>query len=159
MIYFGVHANTTRWLAVLLKDFEHHGMIGDFNDAKVLTVKGIEDFFLAERPDQKEPGPQPGPVKYVTDHAHVHVSALSGDVYGPGCGLGSGNVEMKFKLEDYPADIKDKRLPYLQFSTDFIAHEQKPPKIDGRIEKGEWEGAGRRVIHLGTSKGTVTEYG
>lgn len=23
------------------KDFPHHGMIGDFNDAKLLTVKGI----------------------------------------------------------------------------------------------------------------------
>lgn len=58
MIYFGVRADTTKWLALLLKDFPHHGMIGDFNDAKLLTVKGIEDFFLAERPDQKEPGPR-----------------------------------------------------------------------------------------------------
>jgi hypothetical protein len=33
-------------------------MIGDFNDAKLLTVKGIEDYFLAERPDQKEPRPR-----------------------------------------------------------------------------------------------------
>jgi hypothetical protein len=28
-------------------------MIGDFNDVKLLTVKGIEDFFLATYPDQK----------------------------------------------------------------------------------------------------------
>ena len=56
MIYFGLRADTRRWLALLLKDFEHHGMIGDFNDAKLLTVKGIEDFFLAESPAQKEPG-------------------------------------------------------------------------------------------------------
>ncbi len=100
-----------------------------------------------------------GPVKYVTDHAHIHVSALTGVVYGPGCGLGSGIVAMKFNAKDYPADLKDKRLPYFQFGTDFIAREQKPPKIDGRIEKGEWEGAGRSVIHLGASKGKVTEYG
>lgn len=30
-------------------------MIGDFNDAKLLTVKEIEDYFVAETPDQKEP--------------------------------------------------------------------------------------------------------
>ena len=57
-IYFAVRADTTRWLAFLLKDFEHHGMIGDFNDAKLLTVKGIEDYFLAGSPSQKEPGPR-----------------------------------------------------------------------------------------------------
>ena len=53
-----MRAATTKWLALLLKDFEHHGMIGDFNDAKLLTVKGVEDFFLAESADQKEPGPR-----------------------------------------------------------------------------------------------------
>jgi len=100
-----------------------------------------------------------GPVKYVTDHAHVHVSALSGDVYGPGCGLGSGIVEMKFNAKDYPADLEDKRLPYLQFSTDFIAREGKPPRIDGRIQQSEWKGAGDHVIHVGAVKGEVTEYG
>jgi hypothetical protein len=53
-----VRADTTRWLALLLKDFPHHGMIGDFNDAKLLTVAGIGDYFVAEAPDQKEPGPR-----------------------------------------------------------------------------------------------------
>jgi hypothetical protein len=42
----------------LLKDFEHHGMIGDFNDAKLLTGRGIEDYFLAGSPSQKGPGPR-----------------------------------------------------------------------------------------------------
>jgi len=41
---------------VLFKDFEHHGMIGDFNDAKLLTVKGVADYFVAEQPDQTAPG-------------------------------------------------------------------------------------------------------
>jgi len=45
-------------VALLFKDFPHHGMIGDFNDAKLLTVKGVEDFFVAEFPDQKEPAPR-----------------------------------------------------------------------------------------------------
>ena len=99
------------------------------------------------------------PMKFATDHAHVHVSAVTGDVYGPGCGFGSGIVDMKFDPKDYPADLKDKRLPYLQFNTDFIAREGRPPKIDGKIEKQEWEGAGHQVIHLGTAKDKVTEYG
>ena len=100
-----------------------------------------------------------GPMKFATDHAHVHVSAITGDVYGPGCGFGSGIVDMKFDPKEYPADLKDKRLPYLQFNTDFIAREGRPPKIDGKIEKDEWQGAGYQVIHVGTSKDKFTEYG
>lgn len=100
-----------------------------------------------------------GPLKSVSDHAHVHVSALTGDVYGPGCGFGSGAVEMKYDSKDYPADLQNKRLPYLQFNTNFIAREGKPPKVDGRIEKEEWQGAGYEMIHIGTSKSEVTEYG
>ena len=100
-----------------------------------------------------------GPVKSVADHAHVHVSAVTGDVYGPGCGLGSGVVEMKFNSKEYPEDSNKKRLPYLQFNTNFIVKEGKPPKIDGRIEKGEWQGAAYQVIHVGTTKDKVTEYG
>ncbi|MBI2175101.1 MAG: hypothetical protein HYU33_07895 [Candidatus Omnitrophica bacterium] len=42
-----------------------------------------------------------GPMKFATDHAHVHVSAVSGDVYGPGCGFGSGIVDMKFDPREY----------------------------------------------------------
>lgn len=100
-----------------------------------------------------------GPLKSVADHAHVHVSALTGDVYGPGCGFGSGIVEVKFDSKEYPADLSQKRLPYLQFHTNFIAREGTPPKIDGRIEKEEWQGAGHEIIHIGTSKSEVTEYG
>ena len=100
-----------------------------------------------------------GPIKYVTDHAHVHVSATTGDVYGPGCGVGSGMVEMKFDPKDYPNDLAKKRLPYLQFNTDFVIREGIPPKVDGRIEKGEWQGAGYEVIHVGTVKDKVIEYG
>lgn len=33
-------------------------MIGDFNDAKLLTARGIEDYFVADTPDQKEPEPR-----------------------------------------------------------------------------------------------------
>lgn len=45
-------------MALLFKDFPHHGMIGDINDAKLLTVQGIEDYFVAEFADQKEPAPR-----------------------------------------------------------------------------------------------------
>lgn len=100
-----------------------------------------------------------GPLKSVSEHAHVHVSAVTGDVYGPGCGFGSGIVDMKFDPREYPGELKDKRLPYLQFNTDFIVREGRPPKIDGRIEKDEWQGAAYQVIHVGTIKNKVTEYG
>jgi len=100
-----------------------------------------------------------GPMKFATDHAHVHVSAVTGDVYGPGCGFGSGIVDMKFDPKEYVAESKDKRLPYLQFNTDFIARDGKPSKMDGKIEKEEWRGAGYQLIHVGTLKEKVTEYG
>ncbi len=58
MIFFAVHADTLHWVALLLKDFPHHGMIGDFNDAKLLTGNGVSDYFVAERLDQKAPGPR-----------------------------------------------------------------------------------------------------
>ena len=45
-------------MALLFKDFPHHGMVGDFNDAKLLTVKGVADYFVAERPGQMLPGPR-----------------------------------------------------------------------------------------------------
>jgi hypothetical protein len=66
---------------------------------------------------------------------------------------------MKYDSKDYQADLKDERLPYLQFNTNFIAREGKPPKVDGHIEENEWQGAGQEVIHVGTSKSEVTEYG
>ncbi len=54
-IAFAVRANTDRWVAVLFKDFPHHGMIGDFNDAKLLTRAGIDDYFVAEHAAQLQP--------------------------------------------------------------------------------------------------------
>jgi hypothetical protein len=45
-------------VALLFKDFPHHGMIGDFNDAKLLGVGGISDYFVAEHPSQTAPGPR-----------------------------------------------------------------------------------------------------
>lgn len=33
-------------------------MIGDFNDAKLLSRRGIEDYFVAEDPRQERPGPR-----------------------------------------------------------------------------------------------------
>lgn len=42
----------------MFKDFPHHGMIGDFNDAKLLTVNGVADYFVVEHPAQPAPGPR-----------------------------------------------------------------------------------------------------
>ncbi|MFQ5882991.1 MAG: hypothetical protein ACE5I9_11065 [Candidatus Methylomirabilales bacterium] len=100
-----------------------------------------------------------GPVAYVTTHAHVHVSAVTGDVYGPGCGLGSGIVEMPFDPTAYPQELFGKRIPSVQFDSHFIAGEGAVPKIDGRIDSEEWQGAGHTVITVGTPRKKVTSFG
>jgi hypothetical protein len=38
-----------------LKDFPHHGMIGDFNDVKLLSTAGVADYFMAKRRGQSIP--------------------------------------------------------------------------------------------------------
>lgn len=53
-----MRADTENWVALLFKDFPHHGMIGDFNDAKLLTINGVDDSFVAEQPGQTAPGPR-----------------------------------------------------------------------------------------------------
>ncbi|MBI4608582.1 MAG: hypothetical protein HY726_06230 [Candidatus Rokubacteria bacterium] len=100
-----------------------------------------------------------GPLSFATEHAHVHVSATTGDVYGFGCGLGSGIVDMAFEPGAYPAELKTKRLPYVQFDTPFVAREGRLPSIDGRIDPEEWKDAGREGIHVGTAQPALTEYG
>ena len=57
-IAWAVRAPAGHWAALLLKDFEHHGMLGDFNDVKLLTAKGVEDRFMAEGPGQARPKPR-----------------------------------------------------------------------------------------------------
>lgn len=100
-----------------------------------------------------------GPVSYVTDHAHIHVSALTGDVYGPGCGLGSGIVDMPFDASAYGKDLFGKRLPYVQFNSHFVAKEGAAPTIDGKIDPEEWRGTGHEVIAVGTAQKQLTSYG
>ena len=100
-----------------------------------------------------------GPLNFATEHAHVHVSATTGDVYGFGCGLGSGIVDMAFEPDGYRAELKQKRLPHVQFDTPFVAKEGSSPQIDGRIDPVEWKDAGHEVIHVGTAETQVTEYG
>lgn len=100
-----------------------------------------------------------GPIQFVTHHAHIHVDAITGEVYGFGCGGGPGQVDMAFDPKAYPPDLKDKRLPYRQFETHFVVTEAQPPTVDGRIEPAEWADAGHAVIEVGTTKAEVTEYG
>lgn len=114
--------------------------------------------YHAEVPGLAE-GVHVGPLAYVTSHAHVHVSAITGDVYGPGCGIGSGEVVMPFEPKAYPAELKGKRLPYRQFDSHFVIRDGKPPVVDGRIEPGEWADAARMVVQVGPAKDTMTEYG
>lgn len=42
----------------MFKDFPAAGMLGDFNDVKLLTAQGIEDYFLATQPGVTKPGPR-----------------------------------------------------------------------------------------------------
>jgi hypothetical protein len=81
------------------------------------------------------------------------------DVYGFGCGLGSGIVNVAFEPEAFPTELKDRRLPYVQFDTPFVAGEGRPPTIDGSIDPEEWQDAGHAVIHVGTAQTQVIEYG
>lgn len=100
-----------------------------------------------------------GPVSYVSEHAHIHVSATTGVVYGPGCGLGSGTEVMPFEPGAYPADLAGKRLPYVQFDSHFLVRDGVAPRIDGVIEAQEWADAGHTVITIGTRHTQVQAYG
>jgi hypothetical protein len=100
-----------------------------------------------------------GPLSYATSHAHVHVSALTGDVYGPGCGIGSGIVDMPFDASAYSKELFGKRLRYVQFNSHFVAADGPAPTIDGKVDPEEWRGAGHEVITLGTRRQQVTAYG
>jgi hypothetical protein len=73
--------------------------------------------------------------------------------------LGSGIVNVAFEPEAFPTELKDRRLPYVQFDTPFVAGEGRPPTIDGSIDPEEWQDAGHAVIHVGTAQTQVIEYG
>ncbi|GIX49721.1 MAG: hypothetical protein KatS3mg131_3932 [Candidatus Tectimicrobiota bacterium] len=100
-----------------------------------------------------------GPVSYVSTHAHLHVSATTGDVYGPGCGLGSGTVAMPFTPEAYPASLAGQRLPYVQFDSPFLVRDGPAPRLDGVIDPQEWAGAAYTALTLGTPRRQLTAYG
>jgi hypothetical protein len=95
----------------------------------------------------------------VSAHAHIHVSATTGDVHGPGCGLGSGTVVMPFASQAYAAELAGKRLPYVQFDSHFLVRDGPAPRLDGVIEPQEWAGAGHTVLTVGTPLSQITEYG
>ncbi|MEE8302151.1 MAG: hypothetical protein V3S24_06925 [Candidatus Tectomicrobia bacterium] len=100
-----------------------------------------------------------GPVSFVSEHAHIHVSATTGAVHGPGCGFGSGTVVMPFEPAAYTAELSGKRLPYVQFDSHFRIQDGPAPRIDGKIEAPEWADAGHAVLTVGTRHTQVQEYG
>jgi hypothetical protein len=100
-----------------------------------------------------------GPVRYATDHFHFHVDATTGDVYGLGCGGGPGKVVMKYDPAEYPAELKDKKLPLTQFDASFVAREGSPPRLDGVIDPDEWRDAAHKRIHVGVNQSKLTDYG
>jgi len=100
-----------------------------------------------------------GPLLHVTDEAHVHVSARTGVVYGPGCGGGPGEEEMPFEPSAYPGELATRRLPYRQFDSHTVIRDGRPPTVDGVIAKAEWADAARLPLVVGTAKAEVLEYG
>jgi hypothetical protein len=100
-----------------------------------------------------------GPVSSVSAHAHLHVSATTGTVYGPGCGFGSGTVVMPWTPDAYAPDLARKRLPYVQFASPFRVRDGAAPRIDGVIEPQEWADAGHTGLTVGTPHTQVTAYG
>lgn len=100
-----------------------------------------------------------GPVRYATDHFHLHVDATTGDVYGIGCGGGPGQMVMKYDPAEYPVELRDKTIIMTQFNTSFIAREGTPPLLDGVIDPDEWRDASHKRIHAGVNYPKVTDYG
>jgi hypothetical protein len=100
-----------------------------------------------------------GPLRYVTDEAHIHVSATSGAVYGFGCGGGPGEVETPFEPHAYSPDLGTKKLPYRQFDSHTVIRDGRAPTIDAAIGRDEWADSAHLAITVGTSKATIQEYG
>jgi len=100
-----------------------------------------------------------GPMKFVTDHYHLHVDAMTGEVYGIGCGGGPGSVEMTYNPDEYPPGVKNSEIKLKQFDTDFVIREGEAPMIDGRIDPEEWKDAVHREVHIGTLKDEILSYG
>lgn len=100
-----------------------------------------------------------GPLRFATDEAHVHVSARTGVVYGPGCGGGPGDEDMAFDPLAYPPDLATKRLPYRQFDSHTVIRDGRAPTVDGTIGRDEWADAAHLMLVVGTAKAEVQEYG
>lgn len=100
-----------------------------------------------------------GPLQYATDHYHFHVDAITGDVYDLGCGLGTGEVALRFEPELYLPALARRWVERSQFPTDFVVPDGRAPKIDGAIDPAEWADAIHRRIRLGTTRREVLDYG
>ena len=100
-----------------------------------------------------------GPLRFVTNEAHIHVSARTGVVYGFGCGGGPGDEDMAFDPAAYPPDLATKRMPYRQFDSHTVIRDGRTPTVDGAIGKEEWADAAHLVVTVGTVKAEVQEYG
>ena len=86
MLYVLVEHPGDGWLGLMLKDFAHHGMIGDFGDVKILADGKVEDYFLSSNPESDMPVAKQGLhgcysyAKLVPD-AESNVKYGVGDVY------------------------------------------------------------------------------
>jgi hypothetical protein len=102
-----------------------------------------------------------GAVRFVTDHFHLHVDAINGDLLDVGCGGAPSKVLSKVSL-DVSSDYEwDYILPNGEtyFYTDFVIPEGDKPEIDGKIDKNEWADAKNKHFHLGSLENEIVSYG
>jgi hypothetical protein len=100
-----------------------------------------------------------GSVEFASQHLHIHVDAMTGDVYGPGCGGGPGQVDMAFEASEYPEALKTQWPKAVQFDSELVIREGQAPKIDGLIDGAEWQGAAKGKVQIGTDRKEITNYG
>lgn len=100
-----------------------------------------------------------GSLQSAANHLHLHIDAMTGDVYGPGCGGGPGQVDMAFDAAQYPETLKTQWPKALQFDSEFLIRDGRAPRIDGIIEEAEWQDAARAKVRVGTEREQVIDYG
>lgn len=101
-----------------------------------------------------------GAVQFVTDHLHLHVDAITGDLLDVGCGGGPSKVLSTTQTSAGPNEW-DKILPEgkTYFYAEYVIPEGKEPTIDGKIGSREWKDAESEHIHFGSAEEEIISYG
>jgi len=102
-----------------------------------------------------------GSPQFVTDHLHLHVDVITGELFDVGCGGGPGMVlaTVPFATEETNdwSDIMPHGRTY--FYTDLVIPDGSVPTIDGVYTEEEWDDALVADFHLGTTDDSYIQYG